>query len=64
MALLDAGNRGSDLAGQHLLLGGGSWDVDVGVIVHLVTLPHVLDDVKVRTGGFRQAVFQYPTVNL
>lgn len=59
-----AGHRDLDLLGQHLLLSGGGRDVDVRVVVDLVTLPHVLDDVKVGPGCFCQAVLQNPTIRL
>lgn len=40
----------SDLLGWHLLLCSSSRDVDVWVVIDLVTFPQVLYDVKVGAG--------------
>lgn len=57
-----AGARDLDLLGWYLLLGGGGRHIDVWVVIDLVTLPQVLDDVKVRPSCFCQTVLQDPTI--
>ncbi len=59
-----AGHRDLDLPGRHLLLSSSSRDIDVRVVINLVTLPQVLDDIKVGPGCFYQTVLQNPTIRL
>lgn len=51
------------LLGRHFLLSHRG-DVDVGVVVHLVALPQVLDDVEVVAGGFCQTFLKNPALRL
>lgn len=57
-----AGHRDLDLLWWQFLLCSSSRDIDVWVVVNLVTLSQVLNNVKVGPGRFCQAVFQNPTI--